>query len=48
MEKVYVVALLDEQRWRLQQVISAGIWSARMVNRAHILLMADEGAVVDH
>ena len=44
MEKLYTVALLDEQRWHLQQVISGGTASARMVNRAHILLLADEGA----
>jgi transposase len=44
MEKLYVVALLDEQRWHVQQVVAAGAWSARLVNRAHILLMADEGA----
>lgn len=44
MEKLYVVELLDEQRWRLQQLIAAGTWQARMVNRAHILLMADAGA----
>ncbi len=44
MEKQYVVELLDDQRRRLRDVIAAGTWSARMVNRAHILLLADEGA----
>jgi len=44
MEKLYTVDLLNEQRWLLQQVISAGTWSARMVNRAHILLQAEAGA----
>ncbi len=44
MEKLYVVELLPEQRWQLQQLISAGTWSARMVNRAHILLLAHDGA----
>lgn len=44
MEKLYVVELLPEQRWQLQQLISAGTWSARMVNRAHILLSAHDGA----
>ena len=44
MEKLYTVELLEEQRWRLQQLVSAGTWRARLVNRAHILLMADGGA----
>lgn len=44
MEKLYIVELLHEQRWLLREVISAGTWRARLVNRAHILLMADEGA----
>ncbi len=44
MEKLYTVDLLNEQRWLLQQVISSGTWSARMVNRAHILLQAEAGA----
>ena len=43
MEKVYIVELLDEQRWRLRELISSGTWGVRMVNRAHILLLADEG-----
>ncbi len=44
MEKLYIVDLLDEQRYQLRHVISSGTWSARMVNRAHILLQADQGA----
>ncbi len=44
MEKLYVVELLDEHRWRLRDLVAAGTWSARQVNRAHILLLADEGA----
>jgi len=44
MEKLYIVDLLDEQRFLLQHVTSSGTWSARMVNRAHILLLADDGA----
>ncbi len=44
MEKLYVVELLDEQRWRLRDLIASGTWPTRMVNRAHILLLADEGA----
>ena len=43
MEKVYIVELLDEQWWRLRALISSGPWGVRMVNRAHILLLADEG-----
>jgi transposase len=44
LEKLYIVELLDEQRWLLREIISAGTWQARLVNRAHILLMADDGA----
>lgn len=43
MEKLYRVELLDEQRWRLRHLIAAETWSARIINRAHILLLADEG-----
>ena len=43
MEKLYVVALLAEQRQRLQHLIAAATWRARIINRAHILLRADEG-----
>lgn len=43
MEKLYVVELLEEQRWRLRHLIAAETWSARILNRAHILLLADEG-----
>jgi putative transposase len=43
-EKLYIVELLDEQRWLLREIISAGTWRARLVNRAHILLMAEDGA----
>ena len=35
---------MAEQRWHVQQVVAAGTWSARLVNRAHILRMADDGA----
>ncbi len=43
MEKLYVVELLAEQRQRLQHLIAAETWRARIINRAHILLLADEG-----
>jgi transposase len=44
MDKLYIIELLDEQRWLLREIISAGTWRARLVNRAHILLLAEEGA----
>ena len=44
MEKLYVIELRNEQRRRLRDLIAAGSWPARMVNRAHILLLAEEGA----
>lgn len=43
MEKLYVVELLVEHRWRLRHIIAVETWSARVLNRAHILLLADEG-----
>ncbi len=44
LEKQYVVEVLDEQRWRLRDRLAGGTWSARMVNRAPIRLLADAGA----
>lgn len=42
-KKVYVVELTQDERQQLQAVIRGGTAKARMVNRAQILLHADEG-----
>ena len=44
MAKKYAVALTDEQRERLRQVISSGRSPAREQAHARVLLRADEGA----
>jgi len=44
MAKKYIVTLTDEERASLQERIHKGTWGVRKVNRAHILLLADEGA----
>jgi hypothetical protein len=43
MNKKYVVELTKDERKRLRKLISAGTASARMLNRARILLKADFG-----
>ena len=43
MAKIYHVDLTDEERTYLLQFISSGERSARQINRARILLLADEG-----
>jgi len=43
MPKIYVVDLTEEERTSLLNLIKAGTHSARKVNRAQTLLMADEG-----
>lgn len=43
MKKKYVVELTKEERARLRGLISAGVASARMLNRARVLLKADAG-----
>jgi transposase len=42
-KKVYAVELIDAERQALSALIHAGTSRARMVNRAQILLHADEG-----
>ncbi len=42
-KKVYIVELTDEERQHLRTLIHGGTTRARMVNRAQILLHADEG-----
>ncbi|MCA1726010.1 MAG: IS630 family transposase [Thermomicrobia bacterium] len=42
-KKVYVVELTQDERQQVQAVIHGGMAKARMVNRAQILLHADEG-----
>lgn len=42
-KKVYVIELTDDERQELSSLIHAGMARARMVNRAQILLHADEG-----
>ena len=43
MKKKYVVKLTKDGRGRLCDLISAGVASARMLNRARVLLKADTG-----
>ena len=42
-KKLYIVELTDEERLHLRTLIHGGTTRARMVNRAQILLHADEG-----
>lgn len=43
MKKVYVVALTDDERQELRVLVRRGSERARRINRAQILLHADEG-----
>jgi len=43
MAKIYYVDLTDEERDHLLQFIKSGERSARKLNRAHVLLLADDG-----
>ncbi len=45
MAKRYIVGLSDEERARLRELVRKGKLSARKLNRAHILLASDEGAL---
>jgi transposase len=45
--KKYVVELTQDERQHLYKLISAGSASARMLNRARILLKADQGKHAD-
>jgi transposase len=44
MQKLYIVNLTEDERSELRDLIKQGNPSARKVARAHILLLADEGA----
>jgi DNA-binding NarL/FixJ family response regulator len=43
MKKVYVVDLTKEEKTELLKLVGKGEARARKLNRAHILLLADEG-----
>jgi transposase len=43
-QKIYIVDLTEDERSELRDLIKKGSPSARKVARAHILLLADEGA----
>jgi transposase len=43
-QKIYIVDLKEDERSELRDLIKKGKPSARKVARAHILLLADEGA----
>jgi transposase len=45
MEKRYIVTLTDDERKQLLELIKTGKTSARKLNRAHILLLSDEGKI---
>jgi transposase len=42
-KKKFMVSLSDEDRQKLESYINTGVHSARSINRARILLLADEG-----
>ena len=42
-EKIYIVDLADDERKTLKELLKGGKHSARKLNRARILLLADEG-----
>lgn len=42
-KKIYIVELTDEERQHLRTLIHGGTTHARLINRAQILLHADEG-----
>lgn len=44
MRKIYVVDLSQEEKAKLQSLTKKGKTSARKLNRAHVLLLANEGA----
>ena len=44
MHKAYVVRLTDDERHRLERVVTAGQAAARTLTHTHILLKADAGA----
>ena len=43
MAKKYIVRLTDEEHHELRNILKKGTVGARKLNRAHILLLADEG-----
>lgn len=43
MAKKYIVTLTDDERHTLQEMTHTGTGGVRKMNRAHILLLADEG-----
>jgi transposase len=43
MKKIYVVDLSDEERQELHALVRRGSERARRINRAHVLMMADDG-----
>jgi transposase len=45
MEKRYIVTLTEEERESLLELIKKGTSKARKINRAHILLLSDEGKI---
>ena len=42
-KKIYIVDLTDDERKTLKRLLKSGTHSARKLNRARILLLADEG-----
>jgi transposase len=42
-KKIYIVELRDDERQTLLDLVKSGQTKARKLNRAHILLLADEG-----
>ena len=48
MKKVYVVDLTKEEKSELLKLVGKGEVRARKMNRAHILLLADEGRTDKH
>lgn len=45
MRKLYLVKLFAQERTQLQTLLRGGKIAARTLNRAHVLLLADEGKI---
>jgi DNA-binding NarL/FixJ family response regulator len=48
MKKVYVVELTEEEQTELLELVGKGKLRARKINRAHILLLANDGRTDKH
>jgi hypothetical protein len=42
-QKIYRVRLTNEERWRLEDIVSKGVRPAQQITRARVLLLLNEG-----